>query len=751
WSDGVATRDGEGVAGAAAPERLIIYSTELGLRGFSFNAHEKSNQRVNAVFMGMETMSSESRMQAWKRVDRTRRDAVRVELVETDVLKNRVRHAQELDGAMKTRFGRPDGLFFRPADSAYREMIGRNVDEMSMDDLVQLASKLSSLENLGQSAMFFINEQIESKLLKEPLTAWKASEAASGNTAGRDALAALQVEILEHSDRREHKAGTEMRDPRRQALEAYRSATANVIARLTQVAKNEKVSQHIRVQAMERIADIIAWERGLTERLFTTDPDGGHGAERYQSAAFVGVAADSRHSPARTVADTVVRLADLLLPTTRTSREAAGPKGGKTTVDATAGPESGPAGGGGAAAGAAGPRDRAEALKRPATYREQAASAAGIALDGMTDEEKSKLRAQAGIPPTAGQTDAQLAAALVDVWVNHGGTEENFDMRAFRQALANLDALAGPGNFTPADAVRIAASGNASEETLRFVASRPGDGYLQLWARGLVEQIDGRRDMTARGQTAASGSWMRTGWQYASLIGGSIWESVASRFRQPERLSDLVQGIANPVRRADVARAALDIVAGLPPSLSPSTPSLTRPQADRARSMLDRILATAGATDGGADLLGRVSLKDIMTAASSETPEQAFQDLMAGRSQQTPGWLKATQAAVGIGGALVMASFLGVSGGGLALALLGAAASVLMPLMSKENPESWKGRLTAIAPLALALGAALLVPQLAVGSWLATNLTPIVLNLIPAAIGGGVSYATGAIGRFVRS
>ncbi len=85
-------------------QRLIVYATEAGLRGLSYDAGGNL-AHMHATYMDMEGFSVEGRLQAWRRVDRNKVGAVRIEIVDRSLLSNRVEVAKETN-VSEIQFGR---------------------------------------------------------------------------------------------------------------------------------------------------------------------------------------------------------------------------------------------------------------------------------------------------------------------------------------------------------------------------------------------------------------------------------------------------------------------------------------------------------------------------------------------------------------------------------------------------------------------------------------------------------------------
>ncbi len=175
----------------AADEKLVVFATEVGLRALSYDISRGTANQVDLLLVGSEGFSSESNLQAFARVDRgTNRGARRIVLSDRKVLENRVRAAKKVDEALADKFGRRDGLELRDAAGnivevrklSEEQITGKDKDGnasqdgMSLRELLVVAGEFGSKENKAESAIFFINEQTSSKLLKEPMQRMIANE-----------------------------------------------------------------------------------------------------------------------------------------------------------------------------------------------------------------------------------------------------------------------------------------------------------------------------------------------------------------------------------------------------------------------------------------------------------------------------------------------------------------------------------------------------------------------------------------------
>lgn len=637
-------------------ERKIVFSTEEGLRGRNYTSREGKND-VDAVFMGLEMVTTESRMQAWKRVDRDRNAAVRIEIVDTAVLRRRVETAKNLDGAMKKKFGRPDGLF--RGDPALRRVLEtKDVKDMSHAELIHLAGGLSSLENLGQASMFFINEQVEAKLLKEPITRYKAMEKTAE---GKKFLEDLQVDILEHSDKKKIDQGTEFTDPKTQALQAFNSASGRTITYLTRIVNNKNVSLDIRMDAATRIADIVDAQHGLMRRLQDVNPATGlHEKTRYQEAAFVSVSRDVRARPATQVADTVVRLSDLLLPNTRTGKDVAGAKGAPVTAARTA--TSG-------AARTAVPKGAnvegrdmsfldsvvvtkpgekaAPKTAAPAevlSYREQALYSALSTFDDMDEPRRDAVLpalVDAGLVDAASAAAGDnrlIAASLVSGLTDAGVREDQIDVSRVLQVAEDLKSLAPEGATLTADiVVNAALDPNAQEgianALVRINAEAPAGAPSSEAALPLAAKVS-QGAALAREQDAAlggapSGTTIGSIRHVVTVAGNALFNSgkrqlkAAGKTTLAAAVGEVPMTTDGRVDRPAVARRLAAFI-----TLATNATGEDRDKALQTVATLAALAESdpAALQEGG--LFSRLTFNDLVATANADDPIAALQAIV---------------------------------------------------------------------------------------------------------------------------
>ena len=432
----------------AAEKKYVVLATEYGLRAQSYDA--KGDSQIDLLLMGTEGFSTESNLQAFARVDRdTSRGARRTVLVDSQILRARVGEALKVDGNLKAKFGRQNGLGLTELNGVTEGRIA----EMDLDTLVRLSGDYGSHVGLGSSALFFINEQISSKLIKEPLAAMIAKERRKGNESGAKALDDLRIELLKNSDRYDVSQGLNQRDPMSIAQEAFQKGLEQAKGALARIINNNSVSMDIRLEAAERYADILQTESGFADRLRATNADGRHEGSQYENAAFVNVSERVKNSPAQMVANVVILLSELLLPVTETGAkkaEASGFTAASAAVSRSANTRGPTAEAGSQAVEAAAPAEKSDRTATPVSYRQEAETVAQAKFEEMSPTELEKARrdlVSSGVLISASPDLRVLAKAVVARWNLLGGRDDQFDIDAILQSASVIAAAANDGQI----------------------------------------------------------------------------------------------------------------------------------------------------------------------------------------------------------------------------------------------------------------------------------------------------------------
>jgi hypothetical protein len=623
-------RKSDTIVERAAIDKSVVFGTEVSLRGLSYDA-KKADHQIDLLLMGTETFSTESNLQAFARVDRAAsRGARRTILVDSSILRNQVESAQRSDEALKEKFGREDGLELS---------LGMDVKTATLKDLIERSGDWMSKQDTAQSALFFINEQIGAKLIKEPLADMIGREA---SPAGRRFLDDLRLELLKNSDKQNDiKQGTEYMDPRQIAVNAYQSGVAQAKSYLLRIANSKLVSSEIRLEASQRLADIIESETGFSTRMFATDAKGRHVGDQYDRAAFVGVSEKADGKAAQAVADVVTVLSELLLPNTQTSRTPAGATAEQRTTETMVHASRGQPGAQArvddmafAEQHARTPAPAAKTNTRLLSYHEQAIVAIMQTLNGMSDDEKNKTVSalfNAGLVDRASQkinTAPRLAVALVAAWNAAGGRDDHFDAKAILDAAVDLSSLSQGQAVSRADVVRVAlAPASERREAVAQALQRRSDV-----ARTVVSQTEQTRDDAVSIQNSSGISrWVNRA--VAVFHAARRWMNDPAKTKLAEGGTD-----ANGV-------TALTLLAGVMPE------GVTRDKVKQMTSLL------AGLESASPGLLRKISVKDVVKALNSIgdkiTLADAVQTLV--KNAQSSGvkkWLDRGATALASGGML---------------------------------------------------------------------------------------------------
>ncbi|MBV9080159.1 MAG: hypothetical protein JO102_03455, partial [Elusimicrobia bacterium] len=536
--------DGQGSAESTVkrlgPENLVVFATEVGLRALSYDV--KGLQQADLLLAGTEGFTTESYLQALARVDRgTSSGARRLVVPDRSVLENRVETALRVDDTLKAS-GRTDGLFGR-SDAPMNGLLQRAKagEKLSIQDMMQLGAAFTSLENRAASAQFFVNEQISSKLLKEPLQRMLAQAA---TPAERAAINEVYLDVLGHSDRENISQGAEYRDPRDIVVDAFVSGARSARESLLRIANNQSISTPIRAEAAARILDLAEAVTGIRDRAFQTDAHGLHSDARYRDTAFVHVSENGWQGPARVVADVVIGLSDFILSNTSTSKAPMGIKDAPTHVYSDAAVAAARAPGGGRSSGPSG-NAFADSLERSTFTPPQTVATTGAqpgqmltpqqqvvargyqAFVAMSDDDRRTAAHQlyqAGLLPT----DLSVGKEAPDARVMAHQLSVSFAATGMRPTQFNLDRVLGASaalapiiNVAGADpakvqaaVVQMATAADPQEAMAQILVSwsasgspmAPGTEPILDMAQTVVSAKAQQRDNQARLDSRPTGS-----------------------------------------------------------------------------------------------------------------------------------------------------------------------------------------------------------------------------------------------------
>lgn len=581
----------------AGEKQLVVFATEVGLRALSYDVVKNGVQRyqVDLLLFGTEKFSTESNLQAFARVDRgIAVGARRLIVLDRTILENRVAVAKKVDEHLREKFNRLDGLFKN------KPLKNINEKNMSLKELVELAGDFASLEGRSQSALFFIGEQVKSKLIQEPLQDMIAH---AKTPAEKAYLEEKLVELLKHSDEFDiGKQGVEYRDPIDIVSDAFRSGTNIALKVLTEIGGHSVVSKGTRLQAAMRISDILSARRSFESKIRRPSDRGTFGdLKEFEDAAFTNVSGNVRNNPAQMVADVVITLTDYVLPGTQPGRAPPGPRGGpqrlaEATVHASRGqpgsgshqqdlnfanasmnPPSGP-------------------TTRLSSYREQAIASVTSGLTSMNKkDQKAALDAlsAAGMIDQASTNDvAQAAVSMVSNWNQAGGRDDQFDFETILNAANDLTTLSNGAPVSAGDVlhVTLSAPGNYQEALAEVLQNNAGPmGEAAKTVAGNINKD--RQD--AMGLLSSHG--LAAGFNYVRVA----FHAVQKWLNNPAK-TKLSEAGKDPR-----AMTALAMMTGtFHKDLSPST----------ARAAVKGLIASLMALQGNRDFFSKLSVKDLVAA-----------------------------------------------------------------------------------------------------------------------------------------
>lgn len=672
--------DGEGnaeaVAENAATGHNVVFATAVGTRALSYNEN-----RMDMLLAGIENFTTEGWLQALARTDRgTAFGSRRTIVMDTRFTENQIKQAKAVDRSLREEFGESGGLF-RGGSAEEARLTGllqKDFDSLSAPEKIQLAAAFSSLENKAASALFFINEQTTSKLIKEPLQAMIARETSKE---GKAFLEGLYRDILSHSDRvdlPEGAQGARFVDPATMAANAFRSGAMQAFSKLQEIASNKSVSRDIRQDAVTRMADIL---NASTEIKSIVKENKG----RTTDAAFVSVPENGAQSPAALLAQVTAGLTEYLLPNTSTTKAKEGAAAAVQQLysarnnlpDATSNTRVSVESFADSLHSAsfnkdAAPKSRSEG--RLLNETEQAVAISFVALNKLENKDRLSLArglyAAGMISSNPGNKEdmapsAQvLAAQVVTAWMGGKGSLDQFDFDAVVQAAAVIGAVGGFNTVEDKrDAVINVAStpGALRQEAIArnvVTLSKNNPGFLQERAQRVVDLTQQSRAKQAEmgASQPSSSNWIVKAAQWVGFTARALTAQINSPDKQlknlgkNERLSDVlakVRAEANG-QQLDVRAAANQAVA----YIALTRPNLTATTVSNLRSRVVELYSRSGdetKTNATVDELLTWAGQDKATSLDQSNFDKAATDSMkVGESKLAKHWMTGAAIVAGL-------------------------------------------------------------------------------------------------------
>jgi hypothetical protein len=629
------------IAESAAEKSLIVFGTAVSLRGLNFQATGK--QTMDAVLMGMEKFTAEDVLQAFKRVDRKKEDAVRIVVVDSAALKQRIEAAKNVDQALKVKFGRTEGVF---ADKKLDALLAKS-DSLSLGSQLELATQLGSRESRGASALFVVNEQVEAKLYKEVLASFAQREDKRGNTKSAEFIRNVVREANRHSDEGSISRGLEMQDPKSVVENAFKSGSEKAVGFLEKVFNEAGVSDDIKLEITSRVADIRDAQTKVRSFLDMTDSRGVHSDAQFKDLAFVGTPKEAADRPALFLAKLVSKLADDILPTTQLGSEVAGARGLPTRI------------------ALASSNTVDSATTKVVSYHDQAVNVAAKTFEAMTDSKfgstvntlaAAKLIAAAPSTSDAGTRQA-VATELVNSLHSAGMPEERLDVDKMLRVVNDLSALVPADKLSVSDIVRVSLSPNTRESIAETVVSLSPNTAQAASASTVLSAAQLQRDQTAAATFVTTGS---TPLQTLFTLGQKAVLMVSTIVNSPNRM---LSGAA----KKDLVVAANTPVENLTPALIATVALVGSDVTALKRTRLEAIVPTLVAlarVPGNANLLGRLQVRDVIKVLADGNLKTSMSNLV-GIANASPvkKWLDraGTTSGVVMGG-ILFAKWLGIAG-----------------------------------------------------------------------------------------